>query len=98
MSSWSLLLALSGFQCDVGRGQLTFVPVVEASSQNNFFKTFWSCGWAWGVYEQRFDHEQGVWIPSLKVLGGDLDDRQAVLRVTACGREFLIEKGSLQGV
>ncbi len=45
MSSWALLLALSGFHCDVERGEFAFHP----ARQNDSF--FWSSGDGWGTAE-----------------------------------------------
>lgn len=48
MSSWSLLLALSGFGWDKPRGRLTFAPVTQSESW--MFPFF--CSGAWGTLEQ----------------------------------------------
>jgi uncharacterized protein (DUF608 family) len=48
LASWTLLLALSGFECDLTVGHLGFTPVVTDLP----FRCFWSTGTAWGVYEQ----------------------------------------------
>ncbi|MDH7603259.1 MAG: hypothetical protein QHI38_14065, partial [Armatimonadota bacterium] len=48
MSSWSVMLALSGFRWDQPTGTLTFAPAIdEPLSQFPFF-----CGIAWGNYYQ----------------------------------------------
>ncbi len=49
MSSWSLLLALSGFHYDASAQRMTFAPVVNGKD----FRTFWSCGSGWGTYRQK---------------------------------------------
>ncbi|MCA1572904.1 MAG: glycoside hydrolase family 116 protein [Chloroflexi bacterium] len=49
MSSWSLLLALSGFQVDVAAGQLAFGPRMAERT----FRCFFSAGTGWGRFEQR---------------------------------------------
>ena len=47
MSSWSVLLALSGFQYDGVKDKMKFNPKIN---ENNFY-TFWSTGNAWGSFE-----------------------------------------------
>jgi uncharacterized protein (DUF608 family) len=86
MSSWMLLLALSGVHCDLGRGELSFEPVLPASTLPDTFSTIWSTGRAWGTYTQRRDSETGAWQPTLDVLGGDATG----LRVRACGQEWTV--------
>jgi hypothetical protein len=86
MSSWAVLLALSGVHCDLGRGGLRFEPVVEASTHEDTFTTFWSTGRGWGTYTQRRDPTTGAWQPSIEVLGGDM----AGVRVKACGQEWTL--------
>jgi hypothetical protein len=49
LASWTLLLALSGFECDLTVGHIGFRPAVSERP----FRCFWSTGSAWGVYEQR---------------------------------------------
>jgi hypothetical protein len=83
MSSWSLLLALSGFHCDLDRGELRFAPQLAASTEADRFTAFWSTDRAWGTYTQRRAAD-GTWVPSVEVLGGDARG----LRVSACGREW----------
>jgi uncharacterized protein (DUF608 family) len=48
MSSWALLLALSGFHYDAHRGQLSFAPVISPED----FRCFFSTGSGWGIYSQ----------------------------------------------
>jgi non-lysosomal glucosylceramidase len=47
MASWAVLLALSGFGCDVSAGTLTFAPALPGP-----FRGFFSNGTGWGVYSQ----------------------------------------------
>ena len=84
MSSWAILLALSGVRCDWGRGELSFAPVADVSPDPTTFKTLWSAGRAWGVYTQERDPTTGAWKPSIEVLGGDLEG----LQVVACGQRL----------
>ncbi|MGD2174450.1 MAG: GH116 family glycosyl hydrolase [Candidatus Brocadiaceae bacterium] len=53
MSSWGLVLALSGYFCNASEGLLQFAPRV---SQDDF-QVFWSNGSAWGTYAQRLQDE-----------------------------------------
>jgi len=52
LASWTLLLALSGFECDLTAGHLGFRPALPERP----FHCFWSTGTGWGVYEQG-DHQ-----------------------------------------
>ncbi|HMO60032.1 MAG TPA: GH116 family glycosyl hydrolase, partial [Roseiflexaceae bacterium] len=85
MASWALLLALSGFQCDMDEGWISFAPVEDASTDPNSFHCFWSCGRGWGSYTQERDAD-GTWQPELTVLGGDM----AGIQVRACGRVWTL--------
>jgi hypothetical protein len=49
MSSWAVLLALTGFQCDGVSHRLEFAPRVSSDD----FRTFWSTGTGWGIYRDR---------------------------------------------
>jgi non-lysosomal glucosylceramidase len=49
MSSWGLVIALSGYFCDAPRGLLQFDPRVSAED----FRVFWSNNAAWGTYAQK---------------------------------------------
>ena len=46
MSSWALVLAFAGFECDLTRDYLGFSPVQPT------FRGFWSTGTGWGGYTQ----------------------------------------------
>ena len=48
LSSWSVLLALSGYIYDGSRQYMAFDPAVSKDR----FSTFWSCGTGWGNYRQ----------------------------------------------
>jgi uncharacterized protein (DUF608 family) len=72
MSSWTLLLALSGYHCNLDRKEIRFDPVLGASTDPVRFKTFWSNGAAWGTYSQHLDPETGALQRALEVLGGDI--------------------------
>jgi uncharacterized protein (DUF608 family) len=86
MSSWAVLLALSGAHSDLSQHTMRFAPVLEASTEADTFRTFWSNGRGWGTYTQRRDAKTGAWVPEVQVLGGDLTG----VRVSACGREWTL--------
>jgi non-lysosomal glucosylceramidase len=62
MSSWLVLMALTGFESDAGAGVMRFQPATDGD-----FKTFWSNGLAWGTLTQRAGAA-----PEVQVLGGEL--------------------------
>ncbi|MFN8449282.1 MAG: hypothetical protein U0521_12050 [Anaerolineae bacterium] len=72
MSSWLVLLALTGTQVNAD-GELSFSPRLEASTQSNEFRTFWSAGTAWGTFRQYRDGAAGEWHYEVEVLGGSAD-------------------------
>jgi uncharacterized protein (DUF608 family) len=49
MSSWGLIVALSGYFCNASERLLQFAPRVHAED----FRTFWSNDAAWGTYAQK---------------------------------------------
>lgn len=65
MAAHSLLLAASGFRCDLSAGRLEFAPAVPGD-----FRCFWSCGAAWGVFSRSANESL------LEVLGGTLNLRE----------------------
>ena len=73
MSSWMLLLALSGFHGDLGQGTMRFAPVMAASTESDRFACFWCNGRAWGVLRQSRDSADGSWNAELEVLGGSIE-------------------------
>jgi len=64
MSSWALLIALSGYEYDLPAGKISFDPCIKKDN----FSTFWSNGQAWGIYRQ-----QGADEREIEVLYGDLN-------------------------
>ena len=70
MSSWAILLALSGFRYDMVKERVSFKPVINQED----FLTFWSTGKAWGVYTQKKNMQTGLYEKSLEVLYGKADD------------------------
>lgn len=76
MASYALLLAYSGFGCDMSRNELRFDPILGEGSE---FRSLWSVGSAWGsvlVSDREF---------RLRILEGSL--QLAVLRVPFLHRE-----------
>jgi len=63
MSSYALLLAMSGFEFDFTAQEIGFSPAMEKSTE---FRCFWAAGSAWGVVEL------GSGSFTLKVLGGSI--------------------------
>lgn len=68
MSSWALLTALSGYNYDLVEGKMSFNPVINKEN----FRTFWSNGKAWGIYEQKVNSE-GKLESDIEVLYGNID-------------------------
>jgi hypothetical protein len=75
MSSWSLLLALSGFRYSAPEGQLRMVPAINAAS----FSCFFSTGACWGTFVQCLQDDSMRW--EVQVAEGILCLRSAVLRI-----------------
>jgi len=84
MASWALLLALSGFKCDMVDKTLTFNPVINKDN----FSTFWSTGKAWGTYSQRIDPRTGEKEWNIEVLYGDLGGSRVISSPPARSKTF----------
>ena len=69
LASWGLLPALSGFRYDLGRGSISFQPVVNAEA----FQCFFSTATAWGIYRQRLDSRTGKRTWDVEVMEGSLE-------------------------
>jgi hypothetical protein len=69
MSAWMLLLALSGMHCDAARGDLSFDPILTNTDQKGTFRTLWSNGVAWGIFQYKYDPVQNDFKSSVQVLG-----------------------------
>lgn len=65
MAAHTLLLAASGFHCDLTAGRISFAPVFPGP-----FRCFWSTGTAWGVFERDETRTE------LRVLYGSLNLRE----------------------
>jgi uncharacterized protein (DUF608 family) len=86
MSSWTLLLALSGYHCNIDRKEIRFNPVLGASTDPVRFKTFWSNGAAWGTYSQHLDPETGALQRVFEVLDGDLTGYKVIANGVEIGK------------
>lgn len=75
MSSWGLILALSGYFCDASRGLMRFDPQVRREN----FRCFWSSGTAWGIFRQKLD--EGYADMGLDVLHGEQQVRTLQLEL-----------------
>ncbi len=69
MSSYMVLLALSGMQTNADDGTLSFAPVLSASTDPNRFSTFWSNGKSWGTYTSEIDLATNVRREHIDILG-----------------------------
>jgi non-lysosomal glucosylceramidase len=67
MSSYGVLLALTGYKCDMVKGRMSFSPKINKKD----FKTFWCNGKAWGIYSQKEDPETGELKKEIRTLYGD---------------------------
>jgi uncharacterized protein (DUF608 family) len=85
MSSWMLLLAASGFHCNLSERSMEFAPVPALAAGMDRFTIFWSNGAAWGTFTQRQD-ENGVWSYDIQVLGGDISAMQIAVYGQVIGR------------
>jgi non-lysosomal glucosylceramidase len=68
MASWGLVLAMSGARCDMNAGRISFRPAVEGE-----FRSFFSTGTCWGVYERKRDPATGRLKESIDVKHGATD-------------------------
>jgi len=82
MSSWGLIVALSDFQFDMARNQMSFNPRINEEN----FSAFWSTGKAWGTFQQKKNKSTGELEPTINVLYGDASG----IKVNACGKEWVI--------
>ncbi len=86
MSSWSTVLALSGFAYDGAQASLVAVPRLP----HDRFDCFWATGTGWGTFSYRNQPAAGHF--SLKVIEGNLSCRS--LEITAKGNKAVIRHGN----
>ena len=72
MSSWALLLAMSGVQANMMNKEVHFNPVMDGSTSQDTFHSFWSTGTAWGTFTQTTTSEGNDDV-TIRVLGGVAD-------------------------
>jgi uncharacterized protein (DUF608 family) len=92
MSSWSLLLALSGFEYSAPEKTIRFAPRMN---ENNF-KCFFSTGGCWGSYSREV--KQGFQRDSIKVRYGRLELHKVKLIVDKPSNAKLTVKHSRKGI
>jgi non-lysosomal glucosylceramidase len=80
LASYGVLVALSGFECDLPRGRISFDPKIRADD----FRCFFSTGVAWGIYSRRVAAD-GTVDQDVEVLFGSLDGVE--LRAAAAATE-----------
>lgn len=95
LSSWSLLLALSGFRYSAPDRSIGFAPKLNAER----FRTFWSVDSGWGLFSQRIRKGRmacklrpaygALRIEVLELAWAGAQGAGVVLEKVACGRERL---------
>ena len=85
MSSWSLILALSGFRYDGARAALIAAPPMFDSA----FQSFWSTGTGWGTFSIHRRSRGTVFVA--KVLAGKL--KCALCEIAASGTTAGVQSG-----
>jgi len=91
MSSWAMLLALSGFSYDGVNGEMGFHPQLDGKP----FSSFWSCGTGWGTVT--IAREKGAHRAELKVLYGKVTPQTLRLpgtRVRAGGATVMVNRSA----
>lgn len=69
LSSWMVLLALSGYHCNMPEKKITFEPLIHQDS----FSCFFSCGTGWGKLHQKKNEKTGTYDQSFEVLHGTIE-------------------------
>lgn len=67
LASYGLLVALSGFRCDLPNRTLSFAPAIQADE----FSCFFAAGTGWGIFRQRRVNSKLE--REIELLGGNLD-------------------------
>jgi uncharacterized protein (DUF608 family) len=94
MSSWGVLLALSGYSYSGPEMRMGFAPPLYAED----FRTFWSAGSGWGHYFQKADDDKHL-KAGVAVLAGSVQLQELSLRLPQdfLGKKIVSLKGSLDG-
>lgn len=77
LSSWALLIALSGYQYDFFNKRIKFSPIISQSR----FRTFFSNGNCWGEYHQKIDRKRRTANVKIKVYFGTLEFKKIELGI-----------------
>jgi len=94
MSSWGILLALSGYAYSGQTASLEFAPKLYPGN----FRTFWTTGGGWGGYSQKEEKGKAQKV-ELAVAGGELKLREFAfaLTPTLLAKKVVALKGELGG-
>jgi len=94
MSSWGLLLALSGYSYSGPEAKLGFAPKLYPEN----FRTFWTTGSAWGEFRQRGAAVKGF-SAELTVAGGEqrLSELSVELPPSVRGKKVVAAAAALAG-
>lgn len=68
-----ILLALSGFHCDMAEGRISFDPKLSGD-----FRCFWSTGTAWGTYTRKMNNETKTKKEKIEVIHGMLKNIKTI--------------------
>src|SRR5262249_40210476 len=92
LASWSLLLALSGYEYSAPERRIGFAPRLGADD----FRCFFSTGAAWGRYEQR--HAERAFESVLAVQHGTLTLAQLPVTLPSAAEPVAIEVSDATGL
>ena len=90
MSSWSAIVALSGFSYDGATSSVAVTPKVSLAD----FRCFWSTGTGWGTFSLR--SRSGGAVLTLKVLAGSLDCRSCEMEAPGTKASVLNGERSIE--
>jgi non-lysosomal glucosylceramidase len=88
MSSWGLMIALSGFQGSIPDRSISFRPGLNVTA----FQTFFCNGNAWGIFEQR--HNNQAVVAQIQVNHGILELERFSLSVSGITRSVIWVDGA----
>jgi non-lysosomal glucosylceramidase len=95
MSSWGVLLALSGFSYSGPEMRIGFAPKMNADD----FRTVWTAGSGWGTYSQKAGEGRGM-VATFEAGAGavDLKELDVTLPPASAGKSVRSIKAALAGV